>query len=202
MPRTKAAFVVSVFFLLALTTKAIAQPSSELKQDDKLKSRAELTNYEETTRYEEVLAFIAELQKRSPLIRVESFGKSEEGRVLPLMILSTRQFQIRATRGFGQADCLYHGKHSRRRSRAGGDVAAHPVWRPEAATQQVDHFIRRFTTPTAEKISIITARPSMDQSPESVRENSKVTIQPRLHETRFSEARSSISQPMGSPSYS
>jgi Zinc carboxypeptidase len=88
MQRAKAAFAISLFFLLSLATKIIAQQSSDLKQDDKLKSRAELTNYEETTRYEEVLNFIAELQKRSPLIRLESFGKSEEGRSLPLMILS------------------------------------------------------------------------------------------------------------------
>ena len=80
MQPAKTAFVVSLFFLLALTTEA--------KQDDKLKSRAELTGYEETTRYDEVMNFIAELQKRSPLIRLESFGKSEEGRSLPLMILS------------------------------------------------------------------------------------------------------------------
>lgn len=75
------AFCISLLFLLTLSSKTSAQ-------DDKPKSRAELTNYEETTRYEEVLDFIAELQKRSPLIRLESFGKSEEGRLLPLMILS------------------------------------------------------------------------------------------------------------------
>jgi hypothetical protein len=74
------AFCISIL-ILTLNTKTFAQ-------DDKLKSRAELTNYEETTRYEEVLGFIAELQKRSPLVRLESFGKSEEGRMLPLMILS------------------------------------------------------------------------------------------------------------------
>lgn len=84
MQRVNPVFVISIFFLLALTTKTAAQHGS----DDKLKSRAELTNYEETTRYEEVLNFIAELQKRSSLIRLESFGKSEEGRSLPLMILS------------------------------------------------------------------------------------------------------------------
>jgi hypothetical protein len=83
MSRVIAAFV-SILLLLTLTTKTSAQQTSEVK----LKSRAELTNYEETTRYEEVLDFIAELQKRSPLIRLESFGKSEEGRSLPLMILS------------------------------------------------------------------------------------------------------------------
>jgi murein tripeptide amidase MpaA len=103
MRRAKAAFVVSVFFLFVLTTKTIAQQNSELKQNDKLKSRAESTNYEETTRYEEVLTFIAELQKRSPLIRLESFGKSEEGRSLPLMILSDSPISSpRDARGSGK----------------------------------------------------------------------------------------------------
>jgi hypothetical protein len=80
MQRVTIAFCVS-FLFLTLSSKTSAQ-------DDKLKTRAELTNYEETSRYEEVLGFIAELQKRSPLVRLESFGKSEEGRLLPLMILS------------------------------------------------------------------------------------------------------------------
>src|SRR6185503_2932052 len=74
-------FYLAILFL-GFNTTTFAQPA------DLPKSRAELTNYEETTRYEEVLGFIAELQKRSPLIRLESFGKSEEGRLLPLMILS------------------------------------------------------------------------------------------------------------------
>jgi hypothetical protein len=100
MQHVKAAFVVLIFFLLALTTKTAAQQGS----DDKLKSRAELTNYEETTRYQEVLDFIAELQKRSSLIRVESFGKSEEGRNLPLMILSDVPISNpRDARGSGKA---------------------------------------------------------------------------------------------------
>jgi hypothetical protein len=79
-----ATFVLSVCFAFTLTIHTLAQTLS----NEKLKSRAELTNYEETTRYEEVLNFIAELQKRSPLVRVESFGKSEDGRNLPLMIFS------------------------------------------------------------------------------------------------------------------
>ena len=84
MQRCKPVVVISIFFLVAVATKTVAQQGS----DDKLKSRAELTSYEETSRYEEVLNFIAELQRRSSLIRLESFGKSEEGRSLPLMILS------------------------------------------------------------------------------------------------------------------
>jgi len=77
MSRAKIALCISLF-LLGFSSKTPAQPNT----------RAELTNYEETTRYEEVLNFIAELQKRSPLLRVESFGTSEEGRKLPLMIFS------------------------------------------------------------------------------------------------------------------
>lgn len=99
MQQVKRVFVISIFFLLALTTTGAAQQVSV----DKLKSRAEITNYEETTRYEEVLNFIAELQQRSSLIRLESFGKSEEGRSLPLMILSDSQISNpRDARGSGK----------------------------------------------------------------------------------------------------
>jgi Zinc carboxypeptidase len=57
-------------------------------QNDFLRSRAERSNYEETSRYEDVMRFIAELQKRTGNLRVESFGKTEEGRELPLLIFS------------------------------------------------------------------------------------------------------------------
>jgi hypothetical protein len=67
--------------LLLLSTMSQAQ-------DNTLKSHAELTNYEETSRYDDVLRFFDELQKRSPLVRVTSFGTSVEGRALPLVILS------------------------------------------------------------------------------------------------------------------
>jgi hypothetical protein len=57
-------------------------------QSDQPKSHAELTNYEETSRYEDVIHFFDELQKRNPLVRRETFGHSQEGRALPLIILS------------------------------------------------------------------------------------------------------------------
>lgn len=57
-------------------------------QIDALKSRAELTNYEETSRYADVMSFIKALQKNTNNLRVESFGKSEEKRDLPLLIFS------------------------------------------------------------------------------------------------------------------
>lgn len=80
MPLIRFCFVAA--FICAFFVNVFMQIPTDLK------SRAEATNFEETTRYDEVLQFIAELQKRSPLVRTESFGASYEGRRLPLMILS------------------------------------------------------------------------------------------------------------------
>ena len=68
--------------LFVFTGLVFAQVPSDLK------TRAENTNFEETSRYDDVMAFIAELKKRSPLVRVEDFGTTVEGRKMPLMILS------------------------------------------------------------------------------------------------------------------
>jgi hypothetical protein len=57
-------------------------------QNDALRSRAEISNYEETSHYADVISFIGELQKRTSNLRVISFGKSTEGRDLPLMIFA------------------------------------------------------------------------------------------------------------------
>ncbi|HWQ36605.1 MAG TPA: M14 family metallopeptidase [Blastocatellia bacterium] len=72
---------------LLLLTSFITMPRTQA-QDDVLKTRAELSGYEETTRYAEVISFINELQRRTDKLRVESFGKTEEGRELPLMIFA------------------------------------------------------------------------------------------------------------------
>jgi len=53
-----------------------------------VRSRAEETNFEETSRYDDVMKFVTSLQQRSNLIRVTSFGRTEEGRTIPLLILS------------------------------------------------------------------------------------------------------------------
>ena len=71
--------LVAALLLLNIATSA---------QDNSLKSRAELTNYQDTSRYDDVLRFFGELQKQSPLVRVQSFGTSVEGRALPLVTLS------------------------------------------------------------------------------------------------------------------
>lgn len=79
----KTAFLLLGFLLLL--TPINAMPYT---QDNLPKSRAELSNYEETSRYEDVMQFIASLQKQTDKLRVESFGKTEEGRELPLMIFA------------------------------------------------------------------------------------------------------------------
>lgn len=51
------------------------------------RSRAERTSFEETSSYADVRAFFDALAKRTPRLRLESFGRSEEGRELPLVIV-------------------------------------------------------------------------------------------------------------------
>ena len=51
-------------------------------------TRAEMTSYEETSTYADVMFVIDDLVKSSPLVHAESFGRSEEGRELPLIAIS------------------------------------------------------------------------------------------------------------------
>ena len=57
-------------------------------QQPDLRSRAEITNYEETSSYADVQRVIDGLVATSPLVHTESFGKTEEGRDLPLLVIS------------------------------------------------------------------------------------------------------------------
>lgn len=54
-----------------------------------LRTRAEMTNYEETSTYADVTRVINGLVSSAPsLVHTESFGKTEEGRDLPLVVIS------------------------------------------------------------------------------------------------------------------
>ncbi|MEO7133079.1 MAG: M14 family metallopeptidase [Vicinamibacterales bacterium] len=57
-------------------------------QSADMRTRAEITNYEETSTYADVTRVIDGLAATSPLVHTESFGKSEEGRDLPLIVIS------------------------------------------------------------------------------------------------------------------
>jgi hypothetical protein len=81
---------LSIALLLCVTT--IGMPAlSEVEgsaQSADLRTRAEISNYEETSTYEDVTRVINGLVATSPLVYTESFGKSEEGRELPLVVIS------------------------------------------------------------------------------------------------------------------
>ncbi len=63
-----------------------AAPMSMHAQDGPL-TVAEATGFTATSRHADVLDFIAELQRLSPLVRVESMGTSTEGRTIPLVVI-------------------------------------------------------------------------------------------------------------------
>jgi hypothetical protein len=53
-----------------------------------MRTRAEVTDYTETSTYPDVLRVIDGLVRTSPLVHADSFGKTEEGRELPLLVIS------------------------------------------------------------------------------------------------------------------
>jgi hypothetical protein len=57
-------------------------------QSADMRTRAEITNYEETSSYADVTRVIDGLKATSSLVHSESFGQTEEGRELPLMVIS------------------------------------------------------------------------------------------------------------------
>jgi murein tripeptide amidase MpaA len=75
---------------------------------------AEQTDYKKTWRYDETVAFARKLDEASDLIAYQSFGKSGEGRDLPLLIASNdKTFTVEAARKKGKAIILIQaGIHS------------------------------------------------------------------------------------------
>src|SRR6267143_363812 len=70
-------------------------------------THAEKTNYRETARYSETIAYAKRLAESSPLIEYQAFGKSGEGRDLPLLIASDGvAFKPSAARKTGKAVIL------------------------------------------------------------------------------------------------
>jgi len=82
-PSKKIAFLLAVFGLGLFT---LAEFSFAQKQPQTV---AEATEYKATSRYADVMNFVRELQKQSPLIRVETLCRSTEGRDVPLLIIGS-----------------------------------------------------------------------------------------------------------------
>lgn len=65
-----------------MTTTGMSAQSADMR------TRAEMSDYEETSTYADVMRVIDGLVATSPLVHTESFGKTEEGRDLPLVVIS------------------------------------------------------------------------------------------------------------------
>ena len=87
--------------LLTMTTLAVSVPMAQDKPDP-LQTRPERTNFEETSRFEDVTAFLTALSAKSPLVRVQTFGTTEEGRPMPLVTLSNPAVSKPADRPAGR----------------------------------------------------------------------------------------------------
>jgi zinc carboxypeptidase len=62
-------------------------------QRDEPRSVAERSGFTETSRYADVRAFLDTLAMRHPDVHLETFGTSEEGRALPLLVIGERDRQ-------------------------------------------------------------------------------------------------------------
>src|SRR5687768_7164979 len=70
---------------LILCTLSVAAMTAQTAD---MRTRAEISNYEETSTYADVTRVIDGLVATSKLVHTESFGKTEEGRDLPLLVIS------------------------------------------------------------------------------------------------------------------
>jgi Zinc carboxypeptidase len=85
--RSQATRMIRAAALLMMMTLVVSVPTAQDKSDP-LTTRPERTNFEETSRYEDLSSFLTALAARSPLVRVTTFGTTEQGRAMPLVTLS------------------------------------------------------------------------------------------------------------------
>ncbi len=67
---------------------ALAGTVAGASQPPDLRTRAETSDYAETSRYDDVMRVTRGIAESRALARVETFGRSEEGRELPLLVLA------------------------------------------------------------------------------------------------------------------
>lgn len=107
MPRRRippSVFIFAAFLVFSTMTKA--QSSSPPVPPEWL-THAEKTDYRETPRYEETIRYARRLDEASPLLRLIDFGRSGEGRALPLLVAATNNtFTPKAARAAGKAVVL------------------------------------------------------------------------------------------------
>jgi hypothetical protein len=112
MPR--ADFFLALFFTVGLLLSLRANPQTKTMSQNQKSSvppewltHAEKSDYRETPRYAETLEYSRRLAQASSLITFQSFGKSGQGRELPLLIASEGEtFTPEAARRAGKAVIL------------------------------------------------------------------------------------------------
>jgi hypothetical protein len=73
--------------IMAIVVAGLTAAPASVTAPQGPKTVAESTNYAATSRYADVMAFIRELQRLSPLVRVETLCESTEGRAVPLLVI-------------------------------------------------------------------------------------------------------------------
>jgi hypothetical protein len=103
--------IFAVFFLFIMTANAQSESPNVPKEWQTL---AEQTNYRKSWNYADTIAFAQKLDKASEKIVYKSFGKSGEGRDLPLLIATDgKEFTPEAAKKSGKAIILIQaGIHS------------------------------------------------------------------------------------------
>jgi hypothetical protein len=91
-PARRSAVAIAAWLALPLCAGAMhAQPAPASPQTTSgrfsRQTRAESAGYDETSRYEDVMTFVREADKASPLVHLTTFGYTNEGRALPLVVV-------------------------------------------------------------------------------------------------------------------
>ncbi len=103
---TRLVGLLLVLTILSLNENVQAQ-SSSASVPAEWQTHAEKTDYRETPTYDETLAYARRLDAASPLISLTAFGRSGEGRVLPLLIAARGEtFTPQSARAAGKAIVL------------------------------------------------------------------------------------------------
>jgi murein tripeptide amidase MpaA len=81
-------FTIIILFLSAIFIMNIKAQSESLNIPKEWQTLAEQTDYRKSWNYADTISFAQKLAKESPLIEYKTFGKSGEGRDLPLLIVA------------------------------------------------------------------------------------------------------------------
>ena len=89
------------------------QAQSESKNVPKeWQTLAEQTDYKKSWNYADTISFAQKLAKASDLIEYKSYGKSGEGREMPLLIVAeNKDFTPERAKKIGQGDCVYSSRN-------------------------------------------------------------------------------------------